>query len=41
MLLLLIVRYMAVSRVGFAHRFPGVYAFVLVGGAHPTKNMPE
>jgi hypothetical protein len=28
-------------RVGFAHRFPGVYAFVLVGGAHPAKNMPE
>ena len=22
---------------GFAHRFPGVYAFELVGGAHPTK----
>ena len=28
-------------RVGFAHRFRGVYAFVLVGGAHPTKHMPE
>jgi len=26
---------------GFAHRFRGVYAFVLVGGAHPTKHMPE
>jgi hypothetical protein len=26
-------------RVSFAHRFPGVYAFQLVGGAHPTKIM--
>jgi hypothetical protein len=29
----------AIVDVGFAHRFPGVYAFELVGGAHPTKNM--
>jgi hypothetical protein len=29
------------SRVGVAHRFPGVYAFELVGGAHPAKNMRE
>ena len=28
-------------RVGLAHRFRGVYTFVLVGGAHPTKHMPE
>jgi len=28
-------------RVGFAHRFRGIYAFMLVGGAHPTKHVPE
>ena len=28
-------------RVDVAHRFTGVYALVLVGGAHPTKlNLP-
>ena len=33
--------FVSTGRMGFAHRFPGVYVFVLVGGAHPAKNMPE
>ena len=39
--LFMIVNKCSLRRVGIAHRFPGVHAFVLVGGAHPTKDLPE
>ena len=39
--LFMIVNKWSLRRVGIAHRFPDVYVIALVGGAHPTKDMPE